>query len=249
VKKLPPSIQEQCKTLKLSRIPQIYHDIPFENREQYLSALLAKEIESRNSNKASGLLKRASFPTHKNLKGFEWDHIQFPPHSTVTDLVELSFLENRENILALGSVGTGKTHLAIALGIKACMAGKKVRFYRCQDLVNKLLDKHSKGKLAKFMKELGKLDLLILDEMGFVPIQRKGAELLFNVIANAYEQYSVIVTSNLQFGEWGSILGDTRLTAALIDRLVYHAIILGFEGESYRLRKALIGINDVDVNN
>jgi DNA replication protein DnaC len=239
------SIRKQCKALRLNQIPSIYLEIPFEDKEQYVGMLLAAEIEAKNNKKANNLLKRASFPSHKGLEGFEWDQVQMPTHTSITEITELLFLERHENILAMGAVGTGKTHLAIALGIKACMLCKRVRFYRCQDLVNELQDHHSKGTLGKLMKELEKLDLLIIDEIGFVPLHRKGAELLFNVIAKAYERYSIIATSNLQFGEWGSVLGDNRLTAALIDRLVHHAIILGFEGESYRLRKALSGLNAV----
>ena len=160
----------------------------------------------------------------------------------MSDLTEIGFIQRKENILAVGAVGTGKTHLATALGIKACSQRKSVRFYRCLDLVNVLLEHHRQGRLGSTMTLLGKYDLLIIDELGFVPLHRDGAELLFNVVAQAYERQSIIVTSNLEFGQWNSVLGDNRLTAALIDRLVHHAHILAFEGESYRLRKALSGI-------
>ena len=129
------------------------------------------------------------------------------------------------------------------MGLQACLSGKRVRFYRCLDLVNTLLDSLRREKLYRLMKELAKTDLLIIDELGFVPLAREGAELLFNVIAQAYEQQSVIVTSNLQFGEWNSVLDDNRLTAALIDRLVHHAHILAFEGESNRLKYSLSACN------
>ncbi|WP_202819981.1 ATP-binding protein [Calderihabitans maritimus] len=119
----------------------------------------------------------------------------------ITDLTGLNFIERHENILALGAVGTGKTHLAIALGIRACTEGKTVRFYRCLDLVNFLLESHRQGQLGKAMDALKKADLLIIDEPGFVPLHRDGAALLFNVVAQAYERQSIIVTSNLQFGK------------------------------------------------
>ncbi|WP_235918968.1 IS21-like element helper ATPase IstB [Heliomicrobium undosum] len=151
----------------------------------------------------------------------------------------LDFLSRKENVLMLGAVGTGKTHLSIALGIEACRQGKPVRFYRVADLVSLLQQKHAEGRLQRFRQELMKCELLILDELGYVPFHQTGAELLFHVVADCYEQQSVIVTSNLEFGQWNSIFGDTRLTAALVDRLVHHAHILTFAGESYRLRHAL----------
>lgn len=231
-------LKEQCKALKLAHVPRLYVDIPYNDREQYLQALFQAELDARQSRKAGLLVRQARFPILKRLDDFHWDPVVLPPSITATGLTDLTFLENRENVLAVGAVGTGKTHLATALGVKACMAGRSVRFYRCLDLVNELMDSHKQGRLSKTMKMLGKLDLLILDELGFVPLHRDGAELLFNVVASCYERSSVIVTSNLQFSEWNTVLGDNRLTAALIDRLVHHAHILAFEGESYRLRQA-----------
>ena len=153
--------------------------------------------------------------------------------------MRLEFVKKKENLLLIGAVGTGKTHLATAIGIQACMYNLKVRFYQCADLVNLLLVRYKSGGLDKLMKELAKLDLLVLDELGFVPFHRDGSELLFNIIASCYERNSVIVTSNLQFGEWNTVFGDNRLTSAIIDRLIHHAHIMTFTGESYRLRNAL----------
>lgn len=133
----------------------------------------------------------------------------------------------------------GKTHLAISLGVEACRQGYGVRFFRVADLVSLLQQKYAEGRIGAFRKELAKNDCLILDELGYVPFHETGSELLFHVIADCYEKQSVIVTSNLEFGQWNSIFGDTRLTAALVDRLVHHAHILTFTGESYRLRHAL----------
>jgi len=124
------------------------------------------------------------------------------------------------------------------------MEGKRVRFYRCLDLANALLESQRQGRLRQLVADLEKADLIIIDELGFVPLHREGAELLFNVVAKAYERQSIIVTSNLQFGQWNTVLGDNRLTAALIDRLVHHAHILALEGESYRLQQALGGISN-----
>lgn len=238
------SLQEQCKLLKLGHVPRVYREIPYTDREQYLSDLFCAELEARQAKKVKNLIKKAGFPVHKTLEEFDWQPVTLPESTTITDLTELSFLGRRENVLALGAVGTGKTHLAIALGIRACMEGKTVRFFRCLDLVNTLLENHRQGRLGKLMEQLGKGSLIIIDELGFVPVHKNGAELLFNVVAQAYERQSIIVTSNLQFGQWNTVLGDNRLTAALIDRLVHHAHILAFEGESYRLQQALGAISN-----
>ena len=139
----------------------------------------------------------------------------------------------------LGSVGTGKSHLATALGIKACSNNKKVQFYRVVDLTNELLEKYKDGQANKLIKKIAKADLLILDELGYIPFNKKAAELLFSVISNCYEQHSIIVTSNLEFGRWNEVFGDDRLTAALIDRVVHHSHILAFTGKSYRFQQAM----------
>ncbi len=141
--------------------------------------------------------------------------------------------------MLLGSPGTGKTHLATALGLKACEHGYQVKFFRVADLVGLLEEALKQGNLTRIKKQIEACDLLILDELGYVPFQKQGAELLFHIIADCYEQKSVIVTSNLEFGQWNRIFGDNRLTSALVDRLVHHAHIIAFTGESYRLRNAL----------
>ena len=230
-----PSLKQQCKDLKLAQIPGAYLEIAWENPEQYLTDLFGVELQARQISKVRTLIKKAGFPAHKTLEAFDWGPVSLAGETS-------GFINRIENILAVGAVGTGKTHLATALGIKACSQRKSVRFYRCLDLVNILLEHHRQGRLGTTMAILGKCDLLIIDELGFVPLHRDGAELLFNVVAQAYEHQSVIVTSNLEFGQWNSVLGDNRLTAALIDRLVHHAHILAFDGESYRLRKALSGL-------
>lgn len=237
-----PSLKQQCKDLKLAQIPGAYLEIAWKNPEQYLTDLFAVELKARQISRIRVLIKKAGFPAHKTLEDFDWDPVSLAGETNISDLTELEFINRKENILAVGAVGTGKTHLATALGIKACSQRKSVRFYRCLDLVNMLLEHHRQGRLGATMALLGKSDLLIIDELGFVPLHRDGAELLFNVVAQAYEHQSVIVTSNLEFGQWNSVLGDNRLTAAMIDRLVHHAHILAFEGESYRLRKALSGL-------
>ncbi len=237
-------LKQQCKALKLAHVPSIYLDIPFNEPEQYLTALFQEELTSRQAKRIDKLIKKAGFPSTKSLEAFDWEMVTLPESSNKTELTELTFIERKENILAVGAVGTGKTFLALALGLKACMKGKTVRFFRCIDLANALLESHRQGRLKKTMDTLSKVDLLVIDEIGFVPLDRHGAELIFNVVAQAYEHQSVMITSNLQFGQWNSVLGDNRLTAAMIDRLVHHAHILAFEGESYRLRQALSGMKE-----
>lgn len=246
---LQATLKQNCKRLKLANIPLIYQDVRFEEPEQYLNELFAEEIKLREHKKIDRLIKQAGFSNTKSLEDFDWAPVSLPDTSSRTDLAELNFIERRENILAVGAVGTGKTFLATALGLRACTRGKTVRFYRCLDLANTLLENHRQGRLKKIMTMLGKADLLIIDELGFVPLHRDGAELFFNVVAQAYEKQSVIVTSNLQFGQWSSVLGDNRLTAALIDRLVHHAHILAFSGRSFRLTQALSGISNPEIHN
>lgn len=240
-------LKEQCKLLKLGCVPQAYLDIPYETKEQFLTELFTAEISGRQQNRISRALKRAAFPQNKSLDAFEWDSITFPANTTPDHITSLRFVQEKESLICMGAVGTGKTHLVTALGIKACMEEMQVRFFRTADLANRLLEHHGRGTLAKFMRELTECDLLILDELGFVPLHRHGAELLFNVIASCYEQRSVAVTTNLEFGQWNTVLADNRLTAALIDRLVHHARILAFTGPSYRLRHALSHLSVRDI--
>ncbi len=243
------SLPQQCKALRLANVPCFYREVPFNEPEQYLTDLFSEELRLRQAKKVDNLIKKAGLPNSKSLEDFDWSPVTLPESSSKTGLAELEFIARFENILAVGAVGTGKTFLATALGLRACSKGKAVRFFRCIDLANTLLESHRQNRLKKLMDSLGKADLLIIDELGFVPLHRSGAELLFNVIAQAYESQSVIITSNLKFGEWNSVLGDNRLTTALIDRLVHHAHILAFDGPSRRLSQALSGLKDVNVLN
>jgi DNA replication protein DnaC len=233
------SLADYCKQLRLKTIVEIYEDVAYETKEQYLTELFRKEVESRYDARVKRLMKKAGFLNSKTLEGYMFDHITWPKPSSKSEILDLAFLEKHENVLMLGAVGTGKTHLASALGVQACARGKEVRFFRAVDLVNIMLEKHRLGTLVRFLRELQKCELLILDELGFVPFHQDGSQLLFNVIADCYERRSVMVTSNLEFGQWNQIFGDDRLTAALIDRLVHHAHILAFTGESMRLRQAM----------
>ncbi|WP_026961072.1 IS21-like element helper ATPase IstB [Alicyclobacillus herbarius] len=233
------ALADACKSLHLGYVMEAYEDIPFNDRTEYLLRVLEAELRGRELSRIRRLLKKARFPQVKTLEGYDFRAVTFPPHCSKELLTDLAFLERKENVLMLGKVGTGKTHLAIALGMEACRRGHEVRFFRVHDLVATLQDKYQAGTLRRFLSELQKAELLILDEMGFVPFHKDGAELLFHVISDCYEQRSVIVTSNLEFGQWNTVFGDARLTAALVDRLVHHAHVLAFTGDSYRLQHAL----------
>ncbi|CAJ1001072.1 MULTISPECIES: IS21-like element helper ATPase IstB [Bacillales] len=234
-------LRRLCKALRLGYVMDHYASQPFESREQFLLAVLRAEKEQRELAKVRRLLKKARFHQIKTLENYTFESITFPPSLTQHALCSLEFVHKRQNILMLGGVGTGKTHLATALGVAACREGYNVRFFRVADLVAQLQQRHHTGTLARFKKDMERCDLLILDELGFVPFHQDGAELLFHLIADCYERNSIIVTSNLEFGQWTRVFGDSRLTAALVDRLVHHAHILAFTGESYRLRHALSG--------
>lgn len=214
--------------------------VEFQNEIQYLTDVLSLAARHRETQRIQRLIRQAKFPVVKTFDGYQFDPITFPTGFDKKHLISLNFIDQKQNVLCVGAVGTGKTYLATALGVKACSLGKKVRFYRAADLCAELAKKHRSGGLTKTLNQIQKLDLLILDEVGYIPFDKLSSQLLFNVISNSYEQQSVIITSNLEFGRWNDIFRDDRLTAALIDRLVHHAHILGFTGPSYRYREAIL---------
>jgi len=233
-------LKELCKTLYLAYIPDQIEAIPFDDPETYLTEILRQEVKGRQQAKVARLIKKAKFREMKRLADYEWKGaLHFPATLNQETLSGLGFIEKHENLLMMGSSGTGKSHLATALGRKACENGYEVRFFQVADLVSQLEEHFRLGTLTRFKRGLEKCDVLILDELGYVPFQKEGAELLFHLITDCYERKSVIVTSNLEFGQWNRIFGDNRLTGALVDRLVHHAHILAFKGESYRLKHAL----------
>lgn len=236
-----------CKTLHLAYIADRFKDVTFENKEQFLRDVLAEEVKARQTAKISRLIKKAKFRELKWLKDYEWhEELHLPATTTKEAICDLQFLKETQNLLLLGSPGTGKTHLATALGVKACEKGYEVRFFRVADLVAQLEEALQAGTLQRLKRQIDKCDLLILDEVGYVPFGKQGSELLFHIIADCYEHKSVIVTSNLEFGQWNRIFGDNRLTSALVDRLVHHAHIIAFTGESYRLKNALSSVGTHD---
>jgi DNA replication protein DnaC len=204
----------------------------------FLLQLCELELLERERRAAERRLKAARFPAHKLLDEFDFKERPSVNKPLMLQLIQGDYLEQRENILIVGPSGTGKTHLATALGIAACAQGRKVRFFRVTELITLLLEAKEERQLLRTRQQLVKLDLLILDELGYVPASKAGAELLFDVIATAYERNSVVVTTNLPFENWTEVLGSERLTGAALDRLTHRCHILETKGESYRLQDA-----------
>lgn len=204
----------------------------------FLLQLCELELLERERKAAERRLKAARFPNHKLLEEFDFAARPSVNKPLVLQLAKGEYLQRRENILLVGPSGTGKTHLATGLGIIACGQGRKVRFFRVTELITLLLEAKEERQLLRLRQQLAKLDLLILDELGYVPASKAGAELLFDVFATAYERHSLIVTTNLPFENWTEVLGSERLTGAALDRLTHRCQILETTGESYRLQDA-----------
>ena len=234
------SLEKMMLALKLGGLLKRWREVEYRDREQYVSELLALELSIREVNRINRLVKTAGFRVLKTLEDFEWSPaMQLPQGLSREDLEDFRFLDKKENLILLGAVGTGKTHLATGIALRACQSGRSSRFFTAASLANTLLEKNQKKTLTAFLEGLKKVDLLVLDEVGFVPLHQEAAELLFQVISDCYEQKSLIITSNLEFRQWNTVFGDNRLTAALVDRLIHHSHIVVFSGESYRLTQSL----------
>lgn len=205
-----------------------------------MAKLLEMEIEHREVVRKNRAIKSANFDVIKTFEGYIFDDIQIPSSISVDNIKSGDFIDRFENLILYGPVGTGKTHLAVAAGIDACNKGKKVKYFRTASLVNFLIDAKAKGELNKFLKQLQKIDLLVCDEWGYLPLDIDGSQLLFQVIADCYERRSVIITTNLEFSKWNNIFYNERLTSAIIDRLIHHSHLLLFTGTSYRLRNSIM---------
>lgn len=209
------------------------------SHEEFLLALLEAEIAQREVSRQKLRLDQARFPVLKTLDTFQFAEVPSLNKAEVLELARGSYIADKENLLLLGGSGTGKTHLVTALGAVACQQGKRVRFVGATELVNRLLEAHSQNRVSQILGLYQKFDLVIVDELGFVPFSSTGAELLFEFFSQAYERQAVGVTTNLPFAEWTSIFGSERLTAALLDRLTHRCRILEFRAESFRLKQSL----------
>ncbi len=209
-----------------------------EDHIAFLLRMVERELIDREQRAAERRLKAARFPVLKTLDTFDFKAQPTINRALVLQLMRGEYLDAHENILLIGNPGTGKTHLATALGHSACAQGRRVRFFSVTGLVTQLLEAREDRQLERLLKRLEKLQLLILDEFGYVPFSKTGAELLFEVVSRAYERQSIILTTNLPFEHWTEILGNERLTGALLDRITHRVHIIEANGESYRLRDA-----------
>lgn len=223
-----------------ARISEVCMEKGTQKQLEFVEELLQAELDLRDENRRSRLIKRAGFPVYKTFEGYGYEAVRFPPAFSREDLETLEFVTDRKNLVLYGPVGIGKTHMAVAAGVKACMLGYKTKFYTVTELVLKLAEARRNGTLERLLKDLRTLDLLILDEWGYVPVDKDGSQLLFRVISDSYESKSLILTTNLEFSKWGGIFTDDQMAAAMIDRLVHHGHLLIFEGRSYRMEHALM---------
>lgn len=246
-----PTVQDEHRllktNLKLLRLPTIGAEFEKLSREaaaenqtygQYLLQLTELELATRQANALASRIKQAGFPVHKDLDSFDFSAMPSLNKQQVLELTRCQWIEQHYNACLIGNAGTGKTHLATGLGLAACRQGKRVRFFTAASLANQLEEAKQQYQLEKLLKKLDKVDLLIVDELGYLSFSRAGAELLFQVFADRYERGSILITTNLPFGEWGQIFQGERMTAALLDRLTHRCHIFEMNGPSYRFKES-----------
>ena len=204
--------------------------------EEYLAACLQREVSAREDHGGEGRVRAARFPARKSLEEFDFEHARGLKRDTIAHLGTLDFVTARENVVFLGPPGTGKTHLATGLGIRACQGGHRVLFATASEWVDRLAAAHHGGRLQDELRRLARYPLLVVDEVGYIPFEPEAANLFFQLVSSRYERASLIVTSNKPFGRWGEVFGDDIVAAAMIDRLVHHADVVALKGDSYRLR-------------
>jgi DNA replication protein DnaC len=211
------------------------------SHEEFLVACLQREVSARESHGGEGRIRAARFPARKSLEEFDFDHARGLKRDVVAHLGTLDFVMGKENVVFLGPPGTGKTHLAIGLAMRACQAGHRVAFATAAEWVARLADAHHAGRLQAELTKLSRYPLLVVDEVGYIPFEPEAANLFFQLVSSRYERASLIVTSNKVFGRWGEVFGDDVVAAAMIDRLVHHAEVIALKGDSYRLKDRDLG--------
>ena len=234
-------LAHHLKTLKLPTVLREYDKVAQHcaaegvDHVQFLARLVELELIDRERRMIERRIKAAKFPTVKSLDSFDFKAIPGLNKMQVLELARCEWIERRENVIALGPSGTGKTHVALGLGLAACQKGLAVGFTTAAALVHELMEARDERRLLRLQKQLVSHKLLIIDELGFVPLSKTGAELLFELVSQRYERGATLITSNLPFDEWTETFGSERLTGALLDRLTHHVSILEMNGDSYRL--------------
>ena len=236
-------LDNYLRDLKMPGLKRTYRSLAREAFEQskhpldFLSACLATEADSRREHRLQAHLRSARFPMVKTLDAFDFSAIPSLPKPKVLDLARGEFIRAKEDVVCLGGSGTGKTHIAIAIGLTAIAAGYRGRFIQAITLAQELLQAQQEYRLPKYLKAWQSVDLVIADELGYLGLG-PGGPLLFQFCADRYERGSLLITSNLEFSRWGEVFGDATLTSALLDRLTHHSTVLVFDGESYRFRES-----------
>jgi len=238
-------LEALLKRLKLPAVLRFYQELARQaveanqTYEGYLLALVEAEVQQRDENAHKKRIKTARFPVLKTLDQFDFSAVATLNKAKVLGLAQGDYIERKENLILMGNSGTGKTHLAVALGICACQSGKNVRFYTAAGLINQLMEYQAALRLSQLERSLSRMDLLIIDEVGYVPFSEKGAQLFFQLVAASYERQSLIMTTNLEFSKWPEVFGSEQLTGALLDRLTHHCEILYMNAESYRFKESI----------
>lgn len=232
------------ETLKMNKIREFYpsyiESIPKDKSiTDILYELTSKEIEYRDNRASQIQVHVSAFPFKKEIADFDFDYQPSIDRKEILELNTLGFLERNENILFLGPSGVGKTHLAVSLGITAAQNRHSVYFISCHDLINQLNKAHFENKLEKRIKHFCGYELLIIDEIGYLPVDKQGANLFFQLIAKRYEKHSTIITTNMSFNRWSEVFSDSTLANAILDRLLHHSTIINIKGSSYRIKDKL----------
>jgi len=237
-------LQGLLKQLRLPTVAKNYQTLARQAADsgqpyaEYLLALLERELSQREVNRRRRLLRQARFPITYTLDTYDFTLMPSLSKPKVLELARGEFIRQAHNVVLLGQIGTGKTHIATALGYAACEWGYKVRFFTAAALINLLLEAHQQNQLSRLENSLLKQHLIIIDELGFIPFSQQGAQMLFTFISQRYQRGSLLITTNLPFTEWTQVFQDTRLLGALLDRLTHHCHILEFTGESHRFRQS-----------
>jgi len=227
-----------CKQLRVNGIYAYVQEYQPNNPdlERFLISALQAEVDKRHINRQMRLLRQAGFPTKKRFEDLAIDNLPQDGRDALPALKALTFIKERRNVILIGNSGTGKTHLAIAVGILDCEENYRVSFRTAAGLINEMVEARNENQLSLYLRQFKKIDLLILDELGYVTFDLAGAELLFQLLATRYETMSTIITSNLGFSDWVKVFHDRTLTAAILDRITHHAMILNMNGQSFRRR-------------